>query len=258
MPFKTILLEKQEGLAKIAFNLPKTRNALNLEMRGELVAALKDLADDETVKAVILTGTGTVFSSGGDIRTMEGLTAVATRRRLKDAQQVIRSMVELEKPIIGAINGPAVGAGSSIALACDLLIASEKARFAVSFVRIGAVPDLGAFYFWPLRIGAARTKELMWTGDFLEAREAERLGLVNRVVPPEKLEEEALALARRLIQGPTQSYAMIKAALNRWPASLETFLEMESTMQAVAFSSQDFDAGRRAFLEKKKPVFKGK
>jgi 2-(1,2-epoxy-1,2-dihydrophenyl)acetyl-CoA isomerase len=258
MPFKTILLEKKEGLARITLNRPETRNALNLEMRWDLVEAFKDIQDDETVKAVILTGSGTVFSSGGDIRTMEGLTAVATRRRLKNAQQVIRAMVELEKPVVGAINGPAVGAGSSIALACDLLVASEAARFAVSFVRIGAVPDLGAFYFWPLRVGAARAKELMWTGDFVEAREAERLGLVNRVVPAEKLEEEALALARRLIQGPTQSYAMIKAALNHWPASLETFLEMESTMQAVAFSSQDFDAGRRAFLEKKKPVFQGK
>ena len=258
MNLKTILLEKKDGLARITLNRPRTRNALNLEMRVDLVEAFKDLQDDEAVRAVILTGAGTAFSSGGDIRTMEGLTPVPTRRRLKSAQQVIRAMVELEKPIIGAINGPAVGAGSSIALACDIVIASEAAKFAVSFVRIGAIPDLGAFYFWSLRVGASRAKELMWTGDFLDAREAERVGLVNRVVPPEKLEEEAAALARRLIQGPTQSYAMIKAALNHWPASLETFLEMESTMQAVAFASQDFDAGRKAFLEKKKPVFKGK
>jgi 2-(1,2-epoxy-1,2-dihydrophenyl)acetyl-CoA isomerase len=170
----------------------------------------------------------------------------------------MRAMVDLEKPIIAAVNGPAVGAGSCLALACDLIIASEKAQFAVSFIKIGAIPDLGAFYFWSLRVGAARAKELMWTGDPLTAQEAERLGLINRVVPHEKLEEEVWSWARRLAQGPAQNYAMIKAALNRWPASLETFFEIESTMQAVAFSSQDFGEGRKAFLEKRKPVFKGR
>ena len=258
MAYKTLLWEKKEPIVKLSLNLPKTRNALNLEMRLDLIDAFQKIRDDDSIKAVLLTGTGKVFSSGGDIRTMEGLTAVATRKRLKQAQQVIKALVELEKPIVGAINGHAVGAGASIALACDILIASEEAKFAVSFVKIGAVPDLGAFYFWSLRLGPARAKELMWTGDLLEAREAERLGLVNRVVPAEKLEEEAANLATRLAQGPTQAYAMIKAALNRWPSSLEDFLEMESTMQAVAFSSPDFEEGRRAFLEKRKPVFRGR
>ena len=258
MNFKTILFEQENHIAKITLNIPETRNALNLDMRVELLEVFRQISDDDSVKVVVMTGAGKAFSSGGDIRTMEGLTAIATRVRLKKGQRMIKAMLELEKPIIGAINGVAAGAGVSIALACDILIASEEARFALSFVRIGAIPDLGSYYFWPLRVGIARAKELMFTGDMIDAREAERIGLVNRVVPPEKLEEEVSSLATRLVNGPSQSYAMIKAALNRWPASLESFFEIESTMQAVAFSSEDFDEGRRAFLEKRKPVFHGR
>lgn len=258
MNFKTILFEQENHIAKITLNIPETRNALNLDMRVELLEVFRQISDDDSVKVVVMTGAGKAFSSGGDIRTMEGLTAIATRVRLKKGQRLIKAMLELEKPIIGAINGVAAGAGVSIALACDILIASEEARFALSFVRIGAIPDLGSYYFWPLRVGIARAKELMFTGDMIDAREAERIGLVNRVVPPEKLEEEVSSLATRLVNGPSQSYAMIKAALNRWPASLESFFEIESAMQAVAFSSEDFDEGRRAFLEKRKPVFHGR
>jgi 2-(1,2-epoxy-1,2-dihydrophenyl)acetyl-CoA isomerase len=207
---------------------------------------------------VIMTGSGKAFSAGGDIRTMEGLTSVATRVRLKRGQRPIKAMIELEKPIIGAINGVAAGAGVSLALACDILIASEEAKFAMSFVKIGLIPDMGSYYLVPLRVGVARAKELMFTGDMIDAREAERIGLVNKVVSPEKLEEEVSSLASRLANGPSQAYAMIKAALNRWPASLESFFEMESSMQAVAFSSEDFDEGRRAFLEKRKPLFRGR
>ena len=167
-------------------------------------------------------------------------------------------MFELDQPIIAVINGVAAGAGVSLALASDILIASEEARFFFSFVNVGIVPDWGEFYFLPLRVGVARAKELMFTGGPITAPEAERIGLINKTVAPDRLYEEAYALAARLVKGPTQAFAMIKAALNRWPASLETLLEIESTMQAIAFSSEDFDEGRKAFLEKRKPVFKGK
>ncbi len=258
MNFKAILFDQQNHIARITLNIPEKMNALDLDMRVELLKAFRQISDDDSVKVVVLTGSGKAFSSGGDIRTMEGLTSVATRVRLKKGQRLIKAMFELEKPIIGAINGVAAGAGVSLALACDILIASEQARLGLSFVRIGATPDLGSYYFWPLRVGVARAKELMFTGDMIDAREAERMGVVNRVVSPEKLEEEVSSLATRLVNGPSQSYAMIKAALNRWPASLESFFEMESTMQAVAFSSEDFDEGRRAFLEKRKAVFHGR
>jgi len=129
--------------------------------------------------------------------------------------------------------------------------------FVLPFTKLGLVPDWGQFYFLPLRVGIARAKELMFTGDMINAAEAERMGLVNRIVLGRKVVEEAMAFAERLAKGPSQSYAMIKAALNRWPASLESFLELESSMQAVAFSSNDFDEGRKAFLEKRKPEFSG-
>ena len=252
-----LLLERDHGLAKITLNLPEIRNALSLEIRMDLADLFKKLGADESVKAVILTGAGKAFCSGGDIRTMEGLTPVAARIRLKKGHILIKTMRELEKPIIGAINGVAAGAGVSIALACDCLVAAEEASFAVTFSKIGLVPDLGLFYLLPLRVGLAKAKEIMFTGDPIGAREAERIGLVNRVVPAEAVIKEASALATRLAQGPGQSLAMIKTALNHWPAGLDSFLEMESTMQAVAFSSRDFEEGRTAFLEKRKPVFKG-
>jgi len=253
-----LLLELDQGVAKITLNLPEVRNALSVEIRMGLGEMFKKLGEDEAVKVVILTGSGKAFCAGGDIRTMEGETAVSGRLRLKKGHALIKTMLGLEKPIIGAINGMAAGAGVSIAMACDLLVASEEARFVLSFSKIGLVPDLGLFYSLPLRIGVAKAKELMFLGDVIEAREAERFGMVNRVVAAEKLDEEVKALALRLVNGPGQSYAMIKSALNHWPTDLDSLLEMEATMQAVAFSSQDFEEGRKAFLEKRKPVFRGK
>lgn len=258
MDKKALLLEHDQGVAKITLNLPEIRNALSLEIRLGLVDILRKLGEEDDVKVIIITGSGKAFCAGGDIRTMEGETAVSGRIRLKKGHGLIKTMLGLEKPIIGAINGIAAGAGVSIALACDFLVASEEARFAVSFSKIGLVPDLGLYYLLPLRIGVPRAKELMFFGDVIDAHRAESLGMVNRVVPAENLAEEVQALAQRLVQGPGQSYAMIKSALNHWPANLDSFLEIEATQQAVAFSSRDFEEGRKAFLEKRKPVFKGK
>jgi 2-(1,2-epoxy-1,2-dihydrophenyl)acetyl-CoA isomerase len=258
--FRNILVERQDPVLRITLNRPEVKNTFDLETRTELLDLIERIRDDESVKVVVLTGAGDAFSSGGDIRTFEGheFTAVGGRMRLKRAHRVIRAMLELEKPIIGAVNGVAAGAGVSAALACDILIASEKARFVLTFVKIAVVPDLGNYYLLPLRVGVPKAKELMLTGDPIPAHEAERMGLVNRVVPHHRLHEESHELAARLAKGPSQSHAMIKAALNRWPASLETLLEMESAMQAVAFSSEDFKEGRQAFLEKRPPAFRGK
>jgi 2-(1,2-epoxy-1,2-dihydrophenyl)acetyl-CoA isomerase len=258
MESEYLLFEKKNHIAKVSLNIPETKNALNLKVREELLEVLETLRDDDSLRVLILTGTGGTFCAGGDIRTMEGVTPVAGRIRLKKGQRLIKSMVELEKPVIAAVNGTAAGAGVSLALASDIVIASEGARFFVSFARIGLTPDWGQYYFLPLRVGIAKAKEMMLTGDPIGAEEAARIGMINRVVPQESLEREAFALAERLSHGPTQSYAMIKAALNRWPASLENFLEMESAMQAVAFGSEDFEEGRKAFLEKRTPRFQGR
>lgn len=258
MEYKYLLFEKKDRIARISLNIPETKNALNLDLREELLSLLTGLRDDDAVHVVILTGTGTAFCAGGDLRTMEEVTPVAGRIRLKRGQRLIKSMVELEKPVIAAINGTAAGAGVSLALASDMVVASEEAKFFITFSRIGLIPDWGQYYFLPLRVGITKAKELMITGDPIDAAEAARIGLINRVVPHDRLETEVYSLAERLAHGPTQSYAMIKAALNRWPASLDTFLEMESTMQAVLFNSDDFKEGRRAFFEKRAPRFKGK
>jgi 2-(1,2-epoxy-1,2-dihydrophenyl)acetyl-CoA isomerase len=258
MTSEKILFHKQDGIARITLNMPEKRNALPLDVRLTLLEMLKQARDDDDIRTVVLTGSGKAFCAGGDISTMEGVTSVAWRKRLKKGQLLVRTMYEMEKPIIAAVNGVAAGAGVSLALASDFIIASEKAKFILSFIKIGITPDWGQTYFLPLRIGVIRAKELMMTGDPIDAAEAERIGMINRVVPQENFEQEVSALAKRLAQGPSQAYAMIKLSLNRFPMSLESALELESAMVGVCNTSQDADEGRRAFLEKRQPVFQGK
>ncbi len=258
MSYKHVLVEKKDSIAGITLNELENLNALSLELRAELIDIFQKLPDEDDVNVVTITGNGKAFCAGGDIRTMAGVTPVAGRKRLKSGQRLVRAMVDLEKPIIAVVNGVTAGAGVSLGLASDLVIASDKAKFHFSFVNIGLVPDWGQFYFLPLRVGMCRAKELMLTGGPIDAVEAARIGMINRAVPLENLYEEADKLAGRFAAGPGQAYAMIKCALNRWPSSLEALLELESTMQAVGFSSEDLAEGRKAFLEKRKPVFKGK
>ena len=257
MEYTTILTDKKDGILRITLNLPDRLNALDLVMREELKDAFLDARNDKSVKVVVVTGTGKAFCAGGDISTMKGVDAPAGRDRLKNVQQLVRLMTELEKPIIAAVNGFATGAGLHIALACDMIIASEKAKFRESFVMIGLIPDMAGFYFLPLRVGLPRAKELMMTGRMLNAGEAASMGLVNRVVPHEELEKETMDLAQSLVKGPGRAYAMIKSALNLWPASLQTLMEVEANLQAVAFATKDFDEGRQAFLDKREPKFTG-
>jgi 2-(1,2-epoxy-1,2-dihydrophenyl)acetyl-CoA isomerase len=227
-------------------------------MREELKHALPELEADETVKVVVLTGSGRAFCAGGDIRSMEGITSPSGRDRLKNLQKLSKLMFEFEKPIIAAVNGPATGAGFHLALACDIIIASEKAKFAESFVNIGLIPDFGGFYFLPLRIGIHKAKELMLTGRLFDATEANEMGLINKVVPHESLESETMTMARALVNGPGRAYTMIKHAMNHFPANLYTMLEIEANMQAICFETSDFKEGVSAFLEKRKPDFTGK
>jgi 2-(1,2-epoxy-1,2-dihydrophenyl)acetyl-CoA isomerase len=257
MNYQTLLVEKKDGIAKITLNIPQKLNPLNLEMREELAEAFLSFQTDKAVKVLVITGAGRAFCAGGDISTMEGIKAPAERDRVKKLQKIVKLMVEMEKPIIAAVNGPATGAGFHLALASDILIASEKAKFAESFVKIGLVPDMGGFYFLPLRIGLHKAKELMLTGRIFEAKEADAMGLLNKCVPHEALEAEVMALARDLARGPSRSYAMIKAALNNLPSSLQNVLEMEANMQAVCFETSDFKEGVKAFLEKRTPAFCG-
>jgi len=257
MDYKTIILEKKNKIAKITFNMPESLNFLDLVMREELKDALTNIGNDQSVKVVTMTGAGKAFMAGSDIKTMEGITAPAGRDRLKNVQKIIRLMTELEKPIIAGINGFATGAGLHIAIASDIVIASEEAKFREAFVMVGLIPDMAGFYFLPLRVGLPKAKELMFTGRLFDAKEAESMGLVNKVVPHSKLETEVMELAQNLAAGPSRAYAMIKSALNLWPLNLQAFLELEANLQSIAFTTPDFEEGKRSFLEKRKPKFTG-
>ena len=250
-------VRRSGGVVTLTMNRPAQYNALSEAMIAALDDALAAVAADESARVVILAGAGKAFCAGGDITTMAGLKAPAGRDRLKNVQELTRLMVSLEKPIIAAVNGFATGAGLHIALASDMIIASENAKFRESFALIGLIPDMGGFYFLPLRVGLPKAKELMMTGRLFDAREAAEMGLVNKVVPHEELEKEVAELASQLAAGPGRVYAMIKSALNLWPASLPTLMEVEANLQAIAFETQDFDEGRRSFLEKRKPRFTG-
>jgi 2-(1,2-epoxy-1,2-dihydrophenyl)acetyl-CoA isomerase len=255
--YQTILVEKKDGIATITLNTPEKLNALDLVMREELKEEILSYQTDASVKVVVITGAGRAFCAGGDIKTMAGVKSPAGRDRLKNVQKLVKHMVELEKPIIAAVNGPATGAGFHIALASDIIYASDKAKFAESFVGIGLVPDMGGFYFLPLRVGIHRAKELMLTGRIFDAKEANDMGLLNKLIPHESLMEEAMGLAKKLADGPGRSYAMIKSALNNWPASLSSLMEIEANMQAISFETRDFQEGMNAFLEKRRPQFTG-
>lgn len=257
MSYETIILEKTSHVAKVTLNRPEQLNALDLVMRKELRSALADISDDKEVKVMILTGAGKDFCAGGDITTMAGIKSPEGRDRLKYVSSIITMMVEMEKPIIAAVNGAAVGAGLHMAIAADFIIASDRAKFRESFVNIGLIPDMGGFYNLPLRIGIPKAKEYMMTAEWIDSKRAESMGLVNKVVKSEDLMGEVENLAKKLAAGPSRAYAMIKSAFNQYPVSFRHVLELEANLQAIAFETRDFDEGRKAFLEKRKPNFTG-
>jgi 2-(1,2-epoxy-1,2-dihydrophenyl)acetyl-CoA isomerase len=258
-----VVFSREGQVEVITLNRPDILNSFNADMLRMLGERLDKLQQDDEARAVLITGAGRAFCAGADLTGAGGRddvhTPVGMRFSTHLYSKVIRSMVILEKPIIGAINGDAAGAGCNFALACDILIASESARFIQVFVRRGLVADAGGTFFLPRLIGLSRAKELMFSGEAVEARQALELGLVSKVVEPELLMEEAMALAQKLAGGPTRALGMIKKMLNRsFESDLETALEMEATMQGIAVSTQDVVEGITCFLQKKRPEFKGR
>lgn len=262
MAFESILLTRDDsGVAVITLNRPEALNALNNQLRAELAVAIAEVRDDVGVRALVVTGAGRAFCAGGDLKWMveNRPTTVQVYDRMRTLHRWLTALVTMDKPTVAAVNGVAAGAGVNLALACDLVIASETARFSQAFVRIGLVPDAGGFYFLPRRIGLARAKELVFTGKEVEAREAERIGLINRAVPADHVMPEALELARQLAQGPTRALAMAKGILNRsFNLSLEELLELEAYAQSIAFGTEDHREGLQAFIEKRGPRFQAR
>lgn len=259
MSFKSILVEKKNNVLIIKLNEPDKRNALTLNMRDELLLALKNAEDDEEVKCIILTGEGRGFSSGGDLSVIKDLKPLEGRKRLQSAHPLIFKILEMEKPIIAAVNGAAAGAGFSILLLCDIIISSEKAFFVQSFVHVGLVPDFAALHFLPMLIGPQRAKEIMFLGERIQAKEAYQLGIINRIVPGDELLEESLVLAQNIASKAPNSIGFTKKLMNEnMNRELRILLEMEAQAQDICYQTEDFKEGVQAFFEKRTPRFKGK
>ncbi|MEE2689424.1 MAG: enoyl-CoA hydratase-related protein [Pseudomonadota bacterium] len=255
-----LLFELSDGIAILTLNRPEVMNAFEDGMREALFERLEDCAGDPSVRCVVITGAGRAFSAGGDIASMAKLQAkndlLVVEARMMIAGQVIQQIRRMPQPVLAAVNGAAAGGGMNLALACDMRVASDKAVFVESFVKIGLVPDWGGFDFLTKLIGTAKSMELMMLGDRIDAAEALRLGLVNRVVPDECFREEVAKLARRLADGPPGTLAAIKEGVYRGvEASLPETLSYEYEVQRRLFLADDAREGMEAFLEKRPPVY---
>lgn len=265
MEFKSIIYERKDGIATITLNRPDRLNALGGTMGRDIEMALEDANSDSAVRVLIITGAGKGFCSGADLTTLGGTSEQVGRGMVARSPTAggIRSfalqMQNFEKPIIAAVNGAAVGGGLSLALACDIRVASDRARFSQIFIRRGLVPDTGSTYFLSRVVGMARACEMVFTGDILDAETAKDYGLVSRVVPHDELMNEVGKLASRIASGPPTAMKLAKRALYRGATNdLASALEFEGYMQGVCFGTEDFKEGVAAFLEKREPKFKGR
>ena len=261
---QTVETSDAGGVRTIRLNRPDSLNAFNRQLHSELAEALRAAEREAGVRVIVLTGAGRAFCVGQDLKDVQSSRrpdgSVQLSGMLRSHYNVlIKRLRTSEKPIIAAVNGVAAGAGMSLALACDLRIASEAASFVTAFSAIGLVPDSGGMYFLPRLVGRPKALELFLTSDKLSADEALRLGVVNRVVPAESFEAEVEQFAARLAKGPSLAYGLIKRGLNRSAVSdLDTMLEVEAQYQEIAGRSEDFREGVEAFIAKRPPEFKGR
>jgi 2-(1,2-epoxy-1,2-dihydrophenyl)acetyl-CoA isomerase len=261
---ETVNAHMSDGAVTIELNRPEALNAWNAQLGADLLAALRRAGGDAEVRALVITGAGWAFSSGADLKDLGGGDTTADGRpdiyktlteRYHPIMQTIRA---LPKPVIAAVNGPAVGIGCSLALCCDLILAAESAYFLLAFVNIGLVPDGGSSLFVPTRVGMARATELSMLGERLPAAQALEWGLINRVIADGELDAQAQVLAARLAAGPTRSYAGTKRQLNNWLyARIDEQLELEASIQQEMAGSADVIEGAMAFVERRQPRFSG-
>ncbi|MEU6677982.1 enoyl-CoA hydratase-related protein [Streptomyces sp. NPDC046925] len=263
-PLDSLVLHATDNAVSwITLNRPEAMNAVTWDQRERVIALLAEASADPAVRAVVITATGKGFCAGADLRgapaTGERVPGDVARTIRLGAQRLISAVLDCEKPVIAAVNGTAAGIGAHLALACDLVIAAEQAKFIEVFVRRGLVPDGGGAYLLPRLVGPQRAKELMFFGDSLPAADAERLGLVNRVVPAGELEKTARAWAQRLASGPTRAIAMTKQLVN---ASLEsdraTAFAAEAAAQEINMTTADANEGVASFVERRSPSYEGR
>jgi len=264
MDYQDIIYTKEEGIVTITLNRPERRNAFSPAMSESIYNVVEDAAKDNGVRVLVLTGTGQAFCAGADVKAMaegSGQPGGEEQGREAGGRHVSLPLLlhEFDKPVIAAINGVAVGGGLDLALACDIRIASDKARFAEVFIRRGLIPAMGGIFFLPRLVGIDRACQLIWTGDMIDAKEAEHIGLVTTVVPHEELESTTRELAEKLAKGPPLAIQKAKRAIYEGLGmDLQSSLEYVTSAVSELRKTEDHREGARAFVEKREPVFKGR
>lgn len=261
MGYQNIILKREDNIATIILNRPEKLNAVIPQMVEELIEATGSVGRDDTIKVIILTGAGRAFCAGGDTSSFSMFQTEDSTRLMKHFAQlgeVILNLRNTAKPTLAAVNGPAIGAGFSLALGCDIILASEGAKFSVAFVRMALHPEGGVTYILPRLVGTARACELIFTGKIIDAKEAERIGLVNQVVPQEQLEDRVKELAKSLAKAPPLALGLSKISLYQGiDISLTSAIEREARAQTICMSTKDVREAANAFLEKRPPTFVG-
>ncbi len=260
MRYETIILERKDGIGTLTLNRPEKLNAINRKMTEELNYAIVEIAKDIGVRALVVTGAGRGFCSGADVGDMAQAAApIENRYWTQMAHKIILGLTELEKPVIAKVNGVAVGIGCSLALSADIIIASENAKFSLIFSRIGLIPDGGSLFHLPRLVGPAKAKELIFTARMVDAKEAERIGLISKAVSADELDNEVNMLAKQLAEGATAAFGIAKKIINKGLSmDLSSVLECEAFGQTIAGTTEDAQEGVMAFLEKRKADFKGR
>ncbi len=260
MAYEDLLLEKKGGIATITLNAPQKLNATTAGMRKSIIMVSDELAKDDAVRVVIVTAAGRAFSSGADLNAPRVEQSRYQRLMTLGPDRGAEAFFKIDKPVIAAVNGPCIGGGFSLALSMDIRIASERATFGCAFISRGFVPDLGITYWLPATIGTAKALELFWTGEIIDAAEAERLGIVSQVVPHDKLMEAAQVLAEKIAKQPPMPVELTKRMVYR--TMYDDFLrhlDLETWAQRICRGSEDNEEAIRAFLERRPPApFKGK
>jgi enoyl-CoA hydratase/carnithine racemase len=258
--YKYIIYEKSEGIATITINRPEALNALNKEAIEEMLKVLEDSRIDENIRVVVLTGSGEkAFSTGADIKAMKGTNALKAMETSQIGQKLCLAIENMEKPVIAAINGYALGGGLEVAMACDIRIASENAKMGQTEINIGLIPGWGGTQHLARLIGVTKAKELIFTGKMIDAKTAEQIGLVNMVVPQNNFRETVRQFALELAQKAPVALRVAKALINKGlEINMDAALKLESAGFGVVASTEDLQEGVIAFTEKRKPIFKGK
>jgi enoyl-CoA hydratase len=256
--YQHLLIEKKDGIALLTINRPETMNSTNARLHYELSKIWLDIADDPEVRIAVITGAGRAFSAGGDFAMVEAAAGnfEVVAPLMKEARDIVHNMINCDKPIISAINGTAVGAGLAVALMADISIASENAKFTDGHTRLGVAAGDHAAAIWPLLVGMAKAKYYLLTCDMLDAKEAERIGLVSMVVPPEQLMPKAMEVAQKLANGPQMALRWTKQSLNQWlRAAAQTSFDYSLALEMLGFFGADVKEGLTSLQEKRPSKF---